>query len=81
MTGLSIARAGHIPFRSHVAFQIFRDVAASIAAYVEAARRSAEAERQFDELCRMSPEQLARLGLTKSDLTRRIFEDCFGDEP
>jgi hypothetical protein len=39
-----------------------------VAAYVAAARKSAEARRQFAELSRMSPEQLARLELTNCDL-------------
>jgi hypothetical protein len=67
MASLSIAGAGHADFGSQIHL-LFSKLTSSVGAYVRAARKSAEARRQFAELSRMSPEQLARLELTTSDL-------------
>jgi hypothetical protein len=67
MASLSIAGAGHADFGSQIP-RLFSKITWSVAAYVAAARKSAEARRQFAELSRMSPEQLARLELTNCDL-------------
>jgi hypothetical protein len=67
MASLSIAGAGHADFGPQITL-LFSKLISSVAARVAAARKSAEAHRQFAELSRMSPEQLARLELTNSDL-------------
>jgi hypothetical protein len=67
MASLSIAGAGHADFGSQISL-LFSKIASSVVAYVAATRKSAEAQRQFAELSRMSPEQLARLELTNCDL-------------
>jgi hypothetical protein len=67
MASLSIAGAGHANFGSRIALP-FSKITASVTACVAAIRKSAEARRQFAELSRMNPEQLARLELTNCDL-------------
>jgi len=72
MASLSFSGAGHVQFGSQVLSLISGIVASSIVACLEAAESTTESERQFDELCRMSPEQLASLELTKSELLERF---------
>jgi hypothetical protein len=67
MASLSIAGAGHAGFGSQITLLLSK-LTSSVAAYVAAARKSTEARRRFAELSHMSPEQLARLELTNSDL-------------
>ena len=67
------ARAG-----SQAISEIFERSASLVAAYFEASRASARAERLFDELSRMSPGELECLGMSRCDVARKVFDDCYG---